>query len=402
MHPRSFQVYKSFLIAASAAVLGLSVGLARADDTGFLGRLFRLGGGSSQPGSNSSGANQSSPLPSGRGAGASTNSGNSAAWLIGLIVSIADFWRSAPGTRDDPSDGCRGTGTKTFAETPRQSGGHERRSNLDANGPGPLQRWQPVRHVLPSFCRRNGHRLRRCTPSAGRRSQADRGTGSIRRPVPAAGTLRGACHRLHRVRSRRDLRAAIWTADCAFVLVFRKYTELRPIGPSASHHPGEPSIEAQPPSAGNSAGYGSIVCTRSLEFVTHKGARGKSWPRRPTFSVWFIEQTADSARRQSRRSVSGDPADSNRSVAVDWKTTQARTTMGESLLIRDQAGEASAAGGWCGDLNRGGSAARSTGSCGSFRVAGREIPRVSRDPRREANPAPARARPPYFQYPQTF
>ena len=44
MHPRLSQVYGKCVITAGLMILAAALGSARADDTGFLGRLFRLGG----------------------------------------------------------------------------------------------------------------------------------------------------------------------------------------------------------------------------------------------------------------------------------------------------------------------------------------------------------------------
>ncbi len=112
MHPRSFQVYKNSLVATGTLILGLSVGLAHADDTGLLGRLFRFGGGSPQPDSNNAGPNQGSPLPSGRGTGSTTNSGNALPGSAGSQSSLPTFGGFPQGPVTTPPTGATGPGQR--------------------------------------------------------------------------------------------------------------------------------------------------------------------------------------------------------------------------------------------------------------------------------------------------
>jgi len=74
MHPRLSQVLRKSLFAASILLLTLGVGPAWADDSGFLGRLFGLGGGSSPSSTNSNPPNQAAPLSYGRNSGSTANS----------------------------------------------------------------------------------------------------------------------------------------------------------------------------------------------------------------------------------------------------------------------------------------------------------------------------------------
>jgi hypothetical protein len=75
MHLRLSQVLDKSMIVPSVLIVALGVRPAWADDSGILGRLFRLGGGSSSSGTDTARPNQSSPLPSGRIPGSTANSG---------------------------------------------------------------------------------------------------------------------------------------------------------------------------------------------------------------------------------------------------------------------------------------------------------------------------------------
>jgi hypothetical protein len=71
MHPRLSQVYGRFIITAGVMILVSALGAARADDTGFFGRLFRLGGSPPSGTDPSSSPNSSAAsLPYGRDSGA--------------------------------------------------------------------------------------------------------------------------------------------------------------------------------------------------------------------------------------------------------------------------------------------------------------------------------------------
>jgi hypothetical protein len=71
MHPRLLQTHGKLLSALSLAILATGVTPSWGDDTGFLGRLFRLGGGStdSSPSTGTGAPNQSGSLPYGRASG---------------------------------------------------------------------------------------------------------------------------------------------------------------------------------------------------------------------------------------------------------------------------------------------------------------------------------------------
>jgi hypothetical protein len=75
MHPRLSQVYGKCVLTASLLILAAAWGPARADDPGFLGRLFRLGG-SPPPATDPVSApnNPTAPLPYGRDSGATPSS----------------------------------------------------------------------------------------------------------------------------------------------------------------------------------------------------------------------------------------------------------------------------------------------------------------------------------------
>jgi hypothetical protein len=70
MHPRLSQVYGKCVITAGLMILVVALGPARADDTGFLGRLFRFGGASPSGADSSSRDNPASSLPYSRDSGA--------------------------------------------------------------------------------------------------------------------------------------------------------------------------------------------------------------------------------------------------------------------------------------------------------------------------------------------
>jgi len=74
MHPRLSQVLNKLLVAPSVLLLTLDMGPAWADDSGFFGRLFRPGGGSSASSPDPATPNQAAPLPYGRNSGATANS----------------------------------------------------------------------------------------------------------------------------------------------------------------------------------------------------------------------------------------------------------------------------------------------------------------------------------------
>jgi len=69
MHHRLSQNLSSLLIALYFIVMGAGFAPAWGDDSGLLGRLFRLGGGSSDSSASSGSTKQSSPLPYGRDLG---------------------------------------------------------------------------------------------------------------------------------------------------------------------------------------------------------------------------------------------------------------------------------------------------------------------------------------------
>jgi hypothetical protein len=66
MHPRLSQGLCKLLTALCLVILAAGLTRAKGDDTGLLGRLFRLGAGSSDSSANSARPNQSAPLPYGR------------------------------------------------------------------------------------------------------------------------------------------------------------------------------------------------------------------------------------------------------------------------------------------------------------------------------------------------
>jgi hypothetical protein len=74
MHPRLSQGLKKSLLAPSILLLTLGMGQTWADDSGFWGRLFRLGGGSSPSNTNSTPPDQGALLPDGRNLGSTANS----------------------------------------------------------------------------------------------------------------------------------------------------------------------------------------------------------------------------------------------------------------------------------------------------------------------------------------
>jgi hypothetical protein len=112
MHPRWFQSRKNSLVAIGTLILSLSIGLAHADDTGFLGRLFRFGNASPQPGSNSSSSTQRSAPSSGRGAGSTTNSGTAAPASPGSPSSLPTFGGLPQGPVTTPPTGATGPGQR--------------------------------------------------------------------------------------------------------------------------------------------------------------------------------------------------------------------------------------------------------------------------------------------------
>ena len=69
MHPRLSQNHYRLVIALGVVVLAAGLTPVRGDDSGLLGRLFRLGGGSSDSNASSTLPNQSSSLPYGRDPG---------------------------------------------------------------------------------------------------------------------------------------------------------------------------------------------------------------------------------------------------------------------------------------------------------------------------------------------
>jgi hypothetical protein len=74
MHPRATQVFEKALVATSLLVVTPAFSTARADDTGFFGRLFR-GGGSSSSSPNPNSPDQSGGASYGRPPGPSANGG---------------------------------------------------------------------------------------------------------------------------------------------------------------------------------------------------------------------------------------------------------------------------------------------------------------------------------------
>jgi hypothetical protein len=67
MHPRLSQVYRKYAVTAGLLILVAAVRPARADDPGFLGRLFRLGGSSPSGTDPAAPNNAPAPLPYSRG-----------------------------------------------------------------------------------------------------------------------------------------------------------------------------------------------------------------------------------------------------------------------------------------------------------------------------------------------
>ncbi len=74
MHPRFSQGLKKSLLGPGILLVSLLIKPAWADDAGFFGRLFRLGGGSSASNTERATPNQAAPLPYGRNAGPAANS----------------------------------------------------------------------------------------------------------------------------------------------------------------------------------------------------------------------------------------------------------------------------------------------------------------------------------------
>ena len=72
MHPRLSQSHGKLVTALCLIVMTAGIAPAWGDDTGILGRLFRLGGGSSDSSPSPGSPNQSGALPYGRAPG-STN-----------------------------------------------------------------------------------------------------------------------------------------------------------------------------------------------------------------------------------------------------------------------------------------------------------------------------------------
>ena len=66
MHPRVSQSLGKFTTALGFIIVAAGLSPVRGDDTGLLGRLFRMGGGSSDSSASSTRPNQSAPLPYGR------------------------------------------------------------------------------------------------------------------------------------------------------------------------------------------------------------------------------------------------------------------------------------------------------------------------------------------------
>lgn len=92
MHPRLAQSRVTIVTSFSLLVLAAGMVPASGDDTGILGRLFRFGGGSSDPGSSTSAPNQSGALPYGRpGGSASGNSSPNASNPFAPAPMVSNF-----------------------------------------------------------------------------------------------------------------------------------------------------------------------------------------------------------------------------------------------------------------------------------------------------------------------
>ena len=161
---------------------------ARADDEGFLSRLFRGGSSSSNNGSSAARPAPGTPASGLSGSGATAaQPGSPYGPLTGS--NFGGLTNQTPVTT--PPVAAAAAGSAALAQTPHQRGRHERRPALDSARTRPIRRRQPVRHVSPDLRRRNGDRLRRrASPSPGR-PEADPGPAAIRRPDQDPRPLRG-------------------------------------------------------------------------------------------------------------------------------------------------------------------------------------------------------------------
>ena len=150
MHPRLAQSRVTFVTSFSLLILAAGMATASGDDTGILGRLFRFGSGSSDPGSSPSAPSQSGSLPYGRPGGSaggekSPNAANP--FAPAPMVSNFSGLPQTPVTTPPLADGpALGLPTATY-----DSGRHLRRPRSDPVRAGTFQRWQPVWHVLASL-----------------------------------------------------------------------------------------------------------------------------------------------------------------------------------------------------------------------------------------------------------
>ena len=187
MHLRLSQVMEKTLVAASLLAITPGVSNARADDEGFLSRLFRGGSSSSNNGSSAARPAPGTPASGLSGSGATAaQPGSPYGPLTGS--NFGGLTNQTPVTTPPVASGAGVSGSRP---DPAPRGRHERRPALDSARTRPIRRRQPVRHVSPDLRRRNGDRLRRrASPSPGR-PEADPGPAAIRRPDQDPRPLRG-------------------------------------------------------------------------------------------------------------------------------------------------------------------------------------------------------------------
>ena len=155
MHPRILQGHVTTAIAFTLVVMVAGMAPAWADDTGILGRLFRLGGGSSESSSGNGVPNQSGGLPYGRNtdsAGSGVPATGSSPFSPAPVVS--DFSGPPRAARHYSTAGQWARGA-IDSEAACESGGHDRRSPVIALRAGPFQRRNPIWYVSAGFRRWN-------------------------------------------------------------------------------------------------------------------------------------------------------------------------------------------------------------------------------------------------------
>ena len=107
---------------------------------------------------------------------------------LGRGVGPSAHLRRTP--RDPAGGGRERAGGSAEPQVSGEHGGHERRSGADPVRPGSVERRQQLRHVLADLRRRHRRRLRGRPPRPAGRPEADHGSGSVGRAVPAPRTLR--------------------------------------------------------------------------------------------------------------------------------------------------------------------------------------------------------------------